>query len=103
MAKMPEKSSKNVAQNLKAEAEALFNKGIKISSVFNKLSVGLFMFKKNPDDKMKVAYTCQKCNHIFSGELDLEMPYTVKCEKCEVLIFKQEKTPKKGIKKLAKS
>ncbi len=95
-------SSGNIAQKLKEEAEALFNKGVKISAVFNKLSIGLFMYKKNPDDRMKVAYTCKKCGHVFQGELDLEMPYTVNCAKCNNLIFKQEKVPKKGIGKAAK-
>ena len=96
-------SSNNVAEKLKAEAVALFDKGEKISAVYNKLSMGLFLYKKDPQGKFKVAYTCAKCGHIFSGELDLEMPYTVNCEKCGTQIWKIEKTKGKkgGVKKKA--
>ena len=95
-------SSKTVQQKLKEEAAALFNKGEKISAVYNKLSMGLFLYRKNPQGKFKVAYTCQKCGHIFSGEKELEMPYAVNCDKCGVQIWKIEKVPKKGIKKTAR-
>lgn len=94
---MSAKNSVNVAQKLKEEAAALFDKGEKLSAVYNKLSIGLFLYRKTPDGAFKVAYTCAKCGHIFSGEKNLEIPYTVNCDKCGVQIWKIEKVPgKKG-------
>ena len=100
---MASSQESDVVLKLKEEAAALFSRGEKISALFNKVSIGLFMYKKNPNDKFKVAYSCAKCGHSEKAEMDLEVPYTVKCEKCGNLIFKQEKVPKKGIKKIAKS
>ncbi len=95
-------NSENVAQKLKEEAVALFDKGEKISAVYNKLSIGLFLYRKDSQGKFKVAYTCAKCGHVFTGEKDLEMPYTVNCDKCGVQIWKIEKMPKGAKKKAGK-
>ena len=88
---------------LKQEATALFDKGEKLAAVFNKISKGLFMYKKNLEDKFKVAYYCEKCGNSETTEMDLQVPYTVHCGKCDDLIFKQEKVKgKRGRKKKKK-
>ena|SRR3989338_4678736 len=85
--------AKDVVSNLKEEALALLNKGEQIAAVFNRVSNGLFMYKKNPAGKFKIAYACKECGNSECFEADLEVPYTINCRKCSHLIFKQEKVP----------
>ncbi len=94
-------SQSNLVLKLKDEAFALLGKGEQIAAVFNKASSGLFMYKRKPTDKFKIAYNCRKCGCEEQAEMDLTVPYKVNCEKCSALIFKQEKTSKGG-KKFAK-
>ena len=82
-----------LVEKLKGEAMMLLNKGEQIAAVFNKASHGLFMYKKKPSDKFKVAYACNSCNFETQKELELKPPYTVNCGQCNTQIYKQEKAP----------
>lgn len=86
-------TGQSLVVKLKEEAMALFNKGETLAAVFNKVSLGLFMYKRKPTDKFKVAYHCPKCDYETETEMDLKMPYEVNCEKCGNLIFEQKKVP----------
>lgn len=99
---MPEIKLSKLVLKLREEAQALLGKGENPAAIFNKASSGLFMYKKKPADKFIVAYSCAKCGNEERTEMNLEVPYTVNCGKCSNLIYKQEKVPKKGVKKLAK-
>jgi len=59
------------------------------------------LFKKTAESLMKYAYICPNCGKEGGDEIDMSKPYTIICEACQAVIFKQEKVKgkRKGKKK----
>lgn len=87
----------DILKELLEEARGLVESGQHLSYLSKRNNI-YAMYKKNSADLMKIAYVCPKCGHSEKTELDLKHPYTLNCLKCNELIFKQEKIPKKGMK-----
>jgi len=59
------------------------------------------LFRKTAESLMKYGYKCPNCGREDGAEIDMEKPYTIICEGCETVVFKQEKVKgkRKGKKK----
>jgi DNA-directed RNA polymerase subunit RPC12/RpoP len=96
-------STKITLESLEQEAQDFMGEGGQFTSGYLSRGIGKYiLFKKSAESLMKYGYKCPDCGHAGGGEIDMEKPYTITCEKCETEVFKQQKVKGKRKKRKKK-
>jgi DNA-directed RNA polymerase subunit RPC12/RpoP len=98
----PSTSSGITLANLEKEAEDFMFGDEKFLGYLSRGVGKYILFKKDAESLMKYAYKCPNCGKEGGGEIDMEKPYTITCEGCETIVFKQEKVKGKRKKRKKK-